>query len=141
MEKDKDLVELVSKDLEFVKDVVQDTSKRINSLESSMSSFEKDFAEHMATDRQLAKEIERMGRTLERNTDSLVEHMRRTEINELNIEELKNISQKIDERLRPVEEQAAGVRAIVATVLKMGGIIGGIATMASMAYKLFKYMM
>lgn len=138
MEKDNDLVELISRDLEFVKDTVQDTSKRINNLESSMSSFEKDFAEHIATDKQLAQEIIRMGRTLEKNTDSLIEHMRRTEINEMNINELKSISEKIDSRLRPIEHDIAGKNAILAMVMKMGGVIGGLIAVCSFLYDLFK---
>jgi len=42
MENDK--VDLISKDLEFVKDTVQETGRRISSLESSMSDFHKDFS-------------------------------------------------------------------------------------------------
>lgn len=138
MEKDKDLVELISRDLEFVKDTVQDTSKRINSLENSMSSFEKDFAEHMATDRQLAQEISRIGRTLEKNTDSLIEHMRRTEINEMNINELKSISEKIDSRLKPIENDIAGRKAVISLFMKLGGLIGGLVGLFSFLYDLFK---
>jgi len=138
VEKDKDLVELISRDLEFVKDTVQDTSKRINSLENSMSSFEKDFAEHMATDRQLAQEISRIGRTLEKNTDSLIEHMRRTEINEMNINELKSISEKIDSRLKPIENDIAGRKAVISLFMKLGGLIGGLVGLFSFLYDLFK---
>jgi hypothetical protein len=87
MEDDK--VNLISKDLEFVKDTVQETGRRISNLESSMSGFHKDFSEHIATDRQMGHEIAYIRKTLEKNTDSLVEHMRRTELNEMALNELK----------------------------------------------------
>jgi chromosome segregation ATPase len=103
-----------------------------------MSSFEKDFAEHMATDRQLAQEISRIGRTLEKNTDSLIEHMRRTEINEMNINELKSISEKIDSRLKPIENDIAGRKAVISLFMKLGGLIGGLVGLFSFLYDLFK---
>lgn len=136
MEKDK--ISLISKDLEFVKDTVQDTNKRINGLENSMSSFQKDFAERSANDRQLANEMTRMGSTLEKNTESLIEHMRRTEMNELNINELKNISEKIDSRLKPIEHDIAGRKAVVGLAMKIGGLIGGLVGLLSFLYDIFK---
>jgi len=131
-------IDLISKDLEFVKDSVQDTSARIRSLEISVHSFSNDFAEHVATDRQVGSEIAKIAKTLEKNTDSLIEHMRRTEINEMNINELKNISEKIDSRLRPIEHDIAGKNAILAMVMKMGGIIGGLIAVCSFLYDIFK---
>jgi len=131
-------IDLISKDLEFVKDSVQDTSARIRSLEISVHSFSNDFAEHVATDRQVGSEIAKIAKTLEKNTDSLIEHMRRTEINEMNINELKSISEKIDSRLRPIEHDIAGKNAILAMVMKMGGIIGGLIAVCSFLYDIFK---
>lgn len=136
---EKETVTLLAKDLEFVKDTVTDTSKRINNLETSMSSFEKDFAEHIATDRQLAQEIERIGKTLEKNTDSLVEHIRRTEINEMNINELKNISLKIDQRLQPLENAHVERAGVMKFAAKLGAFIGVAAGVATLIYKLLGY--
>lgn len=136
---EKETVTLLAKDLEFVKDTVTDTSKRINNLESSLSSFEKDFAEHIATDRQLAQEIERIGKTLEKNTDSLVEHIRRTEINEMNINELKNISLKIDQRLQPLENAHVERAGVMKFAAKLGAFIGVVAGVATLIYKLLGY--
>lgn len=136
---DKKITDLISKDLEFVKDTVTDTSKRISNLESSMSSFEKDFSEHIATDRQLAQEISRISKTLEKNTDSLIEHMRRTEINELNINELKNISIKIDSRLQPLESAFVERSGVMKFAAKVGAFIGIAVTVATLIYKLLGY--
>lgn len=136
---DKEVVDLISKDIGFVKDTVIDTSKRINKLEDSMSSFEKDFAEHIATDRQLAQEISRIGKTLERNTDSLVEHMRRTELNEMGIEHLKDISTKIDSRLKPLEDAFVEKAGVMKFAAKLGAFIGVVVTVATLVYKLLGY--
>lgn len=136
---DKDKTDLISRDLEFVKDTVLDTSKRISNLENSMSSFEKDFSEHIATDKQLAQEISRIGKTLEKNTDSLIEHMRRTEINELSINELKTISLKLDSRLQPLEESFVEKAGVVKFMAKVGAVIGIAAGVATLIFKLLGY--
>jgi biopolymer transport protein ExbB/TolQ len=133
-----DKIDLISKDIEFVKDIVQDTSRRVSSLEASTSSFVKDFNEHIATDRQMSTEMSRIGRILEKNTDSLIEHMRRTEINELSINELKNISLKIDERLQPLEKSYSERNTIIKMAAKIGAFIGGLIGLVSLAYEILR---
>jgi hypothetical protein len=138
MKKDDEIVSITGGDLEFVKDIVQDTSKRINNLETSMYSIQKDITEKSMVDKQLTNEMTRISQTLEKNTESLIEHMRRTEINEMNINELKNISEKIDSRLQPVERHIHDRQAIVAGLLKFGGILSGLMALISFAYNLLK---
>lgn len=133
-----DKIDLISKDIEFVKDIVQDTSRRVSSLETSTSSFVKDFNEHIATDRQMSKEMTRIGHILEKNTESLIEHMRRTEINELSINELKNISLKIDQRLHPLEKSYSERTALIKVIAKFGAFIGGLVGLLSLAYEIFR---
>jgi len=133
MENDK--VDLISKDLEFVKDTVQETGRRISSLESSMSDFHKDFSEHIATDRQMGQEISYIRKTLEKNTESLIEHMRRTELNEMALGELKAMNNKMDSRLEPLEKSHTEKQAILKVIAKISALIGGLVGFASFLYE------
>ena len=132
-----DKIDLISKDIEFVKDIVQDTGRRVSSLEEATNQFSKDFHEHITTDRQMNNEISRIGRILEKNTDSLVEHMRRTEINEINIGELKNISLKLDQRLQPLENSYVSRKAAAMVVAKIMAVAGGLLGLAKFLHDLY----
>jgi uncharacterized membrane protein YheB (UPF0754 family) len=132
MENDK--VDLISKDLEFVKDTVQETGRRISNLESSMSDFHKDFNEHIATDRHMGHEIAHIRKTLEKNTESLVEHMRRTELNEMALNELKVLNQKMDFRLEPLEKSHIEKQTALKLIAKIGAFVGGLIGLASFLY-------
>lgn len=133
---DDDKIGLISKDLEFVKDTVQETGRRISNLETSMSDFHKDFSEHISTDRQMGQEITHIRKTLEKNTESLVEHMRRTQLNEIGIEELKAISLKIDSRIQPLEHAHIERQAVLKMIAKIGAMIGGFVGLASFLYEI-----
>lgn len=133
MENDK--VDLISRDLEFVKDTVQETGRRISNLESSMSDFHKDFNEHIATDRHMGHEIAHIRKTLEKNTESLIEHMRRTELNEMSLNELKTMNHKMDSRLEPLEKSHTEKQAILKVVAKISALIGGLVGFASFLYE------
>lgn len=130
-----DKIDLISKDLEFVKDTVQETGRRISNLESSMSDFHKDFSEHISTDRQMGDEIAGIRKTLEKNTDSLIEHMRRTDLNEMGIQELKNISLKIDSRLQPLEQAYIERQTLFKLIAKISALVGGLIGFASFMYE------
>lgn len=130
-------ISLISKDIEFVKDVVQDTSRRLSNLEDATNQFSRDFHEHIAVDRQMGNEISRIGNILQKNTDSLVEHMRRTEINEMNINELKNISIKLDKRLEPLESSHLQFRALMVLSAKVFAVIAGLAGAVKFFYELY----
>lgn len=132
-----DKIDLISKDIEFVKDIVQDTSRRVSSLEEATSQFSKDFHEHIATDRQMNVEIARIGRILEKNTDSLVEHMRRTDINELSINELKSISLKLDQRLQPLESSYTQRKTMMILIAKIAAVAAALAGFAKFLYEIY----
>ena len=133
-----DKIDLISKDIEFVKDVVQDTSRRLSNLEESTVQFSRDFSEHIATDKQMGQELTRMTRILEKNTESLVEHMRRTEINEMGIDELKKISISIDQRLQPLEKSHIERKTAIIIIAKIGAFIAGTIGIISFIYEIMK---
>jgi hypothetical protein len=54
------------------------------------------FEDHLTRDEEMFNEFKRMNNILQQNTDSLREHMRRTDI-------LEDIVQKIDLRFTPIE--------------------------------------
>jgi hypothetical protein len=121
-----DKIDLISKDIEFVKDIVQDTGSRVSKLEDATAGLARDFHDHIATDREMGKDIARIGEILEKNTDSLIEHMRRTELNEASISELKNISLKLNERIQPLEISQIESQAGWKLWTKLGAIAGTI---------------
>jgi predicted RND superfamily exporter protein len=127
-------IDIISKDLEFVKDIVQDVGNRVSSLESGQAEQSKLMADHFATDQQMYKELHRMNNILEENTQSLIKHMQRSELNELAVQELKKMNENFEKRLVPIEHkniERAGVlkfwKALVYT-------LGGLASLASAIY-------
>lgn len=133
-----DKIDLISKDIEFVKDIVQDTSRRLSNLEESTVQFARDFNEHISTDKQMGQELNRIGRILDKNTESLVEHMRRTEINEIGIDELKKISVSIDQRLQPLEKSHIERKTALIVIAKIGAFIAGAVGFFSFIYEMMK---
>jgi len=132
-----DKINLISKDIEFVKDIVQDTSRRMSNLEDATNKFSRDFHEHISVDRQMGNEIVRIGQILEKNTDSLVEHMRRTEINEMNINELKSLNMKLDQRLQPIESSHLQFKTLMILIGKIFAVVAGMAGLIKFLYELY----
>ena len=132
-----DKIDLISKDIEFVKDIVQDTGRRLSNLEDTSRKLSLDLNERASADKQISLEIARMGDILDKNTDSLVEHMRRTDINELNINELKNISLKLDQRIQPLEHTNLQRKTLIFLVLKICAFVAGLASVAKLVYDVY----
>lgn len=119
-----DKIDLISKDIEFVKDIVQDTGSRVSKLEDATAGLAKDFHEHIATDREMGKDIAKISNILEKNTESLIEHMRRTELNEASLKELKNINLRLSERIEPLEKSHIEGQAVWKIWAKIGALAG-----------------
>ena len=129
-----DKIDLISKDIEFVKDTVQGVDRRISNLENSFGKHAEVFVDHVATDKQMYVELHRMNDILQKNTESLSEHMRRTELNEMAINELKEMSKVFHERLVPIEHSEIEKVGIMKFWKKIGMTVGVIASVASVIY-------
>lgn len=131
-------MELISRDLEFVKDTVQEISRRVSSLETTLSKHSDSFTEHVTTDKQMYEEIKRTNDILEKNTESLIEHVRRTELNEIAIKELKSMNQRFDSRLTPIEHSHIEKAGLQKAWKRVGIVLGVVASVASIIYNILQ---
>jgi len=84
----------------------------------------------------MGHEITYIRKTLEKNTESLIEHMRRTELNEAALSELKAMNDKMDSRLEPLEKSHIEKQTIIKVVAKISAFIGGLIGFASLMYEI-----
>lgn len=107
-----DRLDLLSKDLEFVKEVAQSTLETVKTIST----------------------------TMERNTISLEKHERRTELAELRIDSVEAYAKNIHERVKPLEEvfiEKKGAWKAVVRLGKLGAAITGICTAVYTVLHLF----
>jgi len=133
-----DRIDQISKELEFVKSVTQDSNQRLTSLETSMNKFVTEFSDHLASDRVMTGELTRMANTLERNTLSLVEHMRRTDLAEVAINHLKEEHEELEERVGPLEGHQLERQATSKMLRTLAGAVAAVASLASVIYTVAK---
>jgi hypothetical protein len=118
-----------------VKNIKNDIEKldgKISSLNSSNYDNAIKLHEYIASDlirsSIMEETLKELSITLSKNTDSLAEHMKRTELNEKSIGYLTSISEKIDNRLNQLEIDKISRQAQFSFVKKMAGIITIIGT-------------
>lgn len=129
-------IDLITKDIEYIDSAIVSANKRIDTLAEVTHLVQKNIVELSTLNKHVADHIGNIDRNLERNTNSLIEHMRRTEINELNINSLKDISVKIDSRLDDLEAYNLKRDASIKTLAKLGALIGGMIGAASLFFDL-----
>lgn len=112
---------------------LDDVSDSIHKVDKEVALQKASFDEHVKQDAKMYEEFKRMNDILQQNTESLKEHMHRTEL-------LEEIVKKMDARLSPVEirhiEEEAIKRhrkdllirtgKIIAALAALGGIIAAI---------------
>lgn len=121
-------------------DIKDDVSELTRHFERHEAAFET----HLETDEKMYAELHRMNDILEKNTDSLREHMQRT----ANVEQTQTVQNdallKIDGRLQVMEEREMkkeAVKEYMAAEAKkwgirislVGGVLGILATIAKLA--------
>lgn len=129
-----DRTDIIIKDIDIVKSSILGVDNRISNVETSLNRHAEILVERAATDRQMYSELHRMNDILQKNTDSLLEHMRRTDLNEMAIKELKDISSSVRERLEPIER--VHIEKVGAAKLwkKIGITAGVLASIVSIVY-------
>lgn len=117
-------------DIDGKLDYIQD---KLDSVENCVSKIDKEvalqkaaFDDHLKQDERMYEEFKRMNDILQQNTESLKEHMYRTEL-------LETIVQKMDTRLSPLEKENIEQQAVakyrkdfMVRVAKITGILVGV---------------
>ena len=120
----------MTRDIDGKLDYIQE---KLDSVENCVSKIDKEvalqkaaFDDHLEQDERMYDELKRMNDILQQNTDSLKEHMYRTEL-------LETIVQKIDMRLSPLEKENIEQQAVakyrkdfMVRVAKIIGILVGV---------------
>lgn len=117
----KNLDEMLSK----IDTKLDDVSDAIHKVDKEVALHKAAFDEHIRQDEKMYEEFKRMNDILQQNTESLKEHMHRTEL-------LEQLVQKMDARLMPIEKEKIEQEAIskyrTEKLKKYGKVLGAIAT-------------
>lgn len=123
----------MSKDIDVklsgIQDQINDISDVVHKVDKEIALTQQTLKQHTAHDEildaQIVKQLQAIGVTLQKNTESLIEHMRRTEA-------VEHLIQKIDSRLEPLEVKHIREEAVRAWrqefFLKTMKIVGAIGT-------------
>ena len=105
---------------------LDEVSDSIHKVDKEVALQKAAFDEHIKQDERMYEEFKRMNDILQANTESLKEHMHRTEL-------LESIVQKMDARLTPIELEKIELAAITKyrneKLVKYGKILGLITTL------------
>jgi chromosome segregation ATPase len=82
--------------IEHIQERLDDISSSVHSIDKSLALQQGEFLEHTKQDEKMYEELKRMNNILQTNTDSLKEHMHRTDL-------LESLVTKMDIRLSPIE--------------------------------------
>ena len=114
--------------LSYIQQKIDDVADCVNKIDKDVVLHKSAFDEHLKQDERMYEEFKRMNDILQQNTDSLKEHMHRTEL-------LEELVQKMDLRLTPIEKQNIQEKAIESyrheVIMKFAKFIGLLVGIAS----------
>ena len=112
--------------LNSIQEKIEDVANCVNKIDKEVALQKAAFDDHLKQDERMYEEFKRMNDILQQNTESLKEHMHRTEL-------LEVMMQKMDLRLSPIEKnniETAAVKAyrheIAMKAAKIVAIVTGI---------------
>jgi DNA repair exonuclease SbcCD ATPase subunit len=121
----KNLDELLNK----IDTKLDEMSDVIHKVDKDVALHKAAFEDHTKADEKMYDELRRMNDILQTNTESLKEHMHRTEL-------LEDLVKKMDQRLSPIEEERIQIEAIkkykhekLEKIIQWGKILGVILTL------------
>jgi DNA repair exonuclease SbcCD ATPase subunit len=82
--------------VDYIHDKLDEIADACQSIDKEVSLQKAAFDEHIKQDEKMYEEFKRMNDILQQNTDSLKEHMHRTDL-------LEHLVKKMDERFTPIE--------------------------------------
>jgi hypothetical protein len=122
--------------IENIERKVDDIAECIHGVDKELSLHKATFEDHAKQDALMYEELKRMNDILQTNTESLREHMHRTDL-------LEQMVKKLDERFTPLEVEYIKKEAVneyakekLVLIAKIGGAIVAGATIALYAKKL-----
>lgn len=108
---------------------IDDVSDSIHKVDKELALHKAAFEQHIKQDELMYEEFKRMNDILQQNTESLKEHMHRTEL-------LEDIVKKMDARLSPVEirhiEEEAVKRHRHDMMMKTAKIVGALTALGGL---------
>lgn len=131
---DIDKIDDIKKEISSVREKTFEINDKVNDIKLDISSHLADFREQIVTQRHMQENLQLMAESLKKNTESLIEHMARTKMNEIAVEELKNISENLDKRLSPLEISDIEDKAVAKMWKRMGLILGALTATVSAIY-------
>ena len=114
--------------VDYIKDRVEDVAACIHNVDKELAAQKASFDDHIKQDALMFEEFKRMNNILQENTNSLKEHMHRTDV-------LEDLVRSIDARLSPFEQHKIEDEAVKKyrndKLKKIGKILGIIATIVA----------
>jgi hypothetical protein len=121
--------------MQYIQDKVEEVSSTVHKIDKDLAIHKATFDDHLKQDEKMYEEFKRMNDILQQNTDSLKEHMHRTEVAEKQLTILEDLAKNIDSRLSPIEKQRIEQEAIAKyrneKLIKIGKILGIVATLVA----------
>lgn len=118
--------------IEEMSSQVAEISEVVHKIDKEVALHKASFDEHIRQDEKMYEEFKRMNDILQTNTESLKEHMHRTEVAEKQLCILEDLAKNIDMRLSPFEKEKIENEAIKQyrneNLVRIGKVIGLIAT-------------
>jgi len=114
---------------ELLKDTRNDLKELQNDLQSMSECLKlhvKNFADHTKQDEHMYKEMSEIKYILRQNTDSLIEHMRRTELLEKQLIKYNDRVDEQDKKLESIEEPIKIRKALIKKILTITGLISAV---------------
>jgi uncharacterized protein YukE len=135
MARDERIDDILLKSVDKLDNKIDDVEKKLDNCNNNINELEKSFIQqkdlfksHIETDEKMYAELARMNDILEKNTESLQYHIKRTD-------DLQEIMMKMDHRLNPLEQQEIERKAVKAFLglwaKRLSWIIGIIGTIVA----------
>jgi len=129
------MVKDLDQKVRYIQDKVEDIADTVHKIDKDLAVHKNTFDDHIKQDEKMYEEFKRMNNILQQNTESLKEHMYRTEIAEKQLSILEDLAKSIDARLSPIEKERIQKEAIARyrseKLIKISKIIGLIATLVA----------
>lgn len=110
-----------SKKLDYIQQKVDSVSETISNIDKEVALQKAAFEAHTKQDEDMYGELKRMNDILQQNTESLKEHMHRSDL-------LEELVMKMDKRLSPIEVEYIQKNAVRDWIFSKAKFYGKIAT-------------
>ena len=113
-----------SKKIDYIQDKLDDVASTCVKIDKEVALQKAAFDDHLEQDERMYQEFRRMNDILQQNTDSLREHMHRSDL-------LESLVEKMDSRFSPIEiefQRKAAVREWLTVKLKFIAKLGAAVT-------------